>query len=74
MIFPCARYASNFSQHFTNTKYYFPISVHPCDKKGNGGCSQICNKRKDLHVCSCKGGFVLAKDKMTCNKGENIRV
>ena len=58
--------------NFTYTKYYFPISVHPCDKKSKGGCSQICNKRKDLHVCSCEAGFVLAKDKMTCDKGKKM--
>ena len=38
--------------------------------KNKGGCSQICNKRKEWHVCSCKVGFMLGKDKKTCNKGE----
>ena len=46
--------------------------VHPCDKPNKGGCGQICNKRKEWHVCSCKTGFVLGRDNKTCNKGEWI--
>ncbi len=52
------------------TIYYFTNLVHPCDKANKGGCSQICNKRKEFHVCSCKAGFVLGKDKKSCNKGD----
>ena len=48
------------------------ILVHPCDKPNKGGCGQICNKRKEWHVCSCKTGFVLGRDNKTCNKGEWI--
>ena len=47
----------------------FSILVHPCDKPNKGGCSQLCNKRKEWHVCSCKAGFLLAEDKKTCKKG-----
>lgn len=47
------------------------LLVHPCDKSDNGGCNQICNKRKEWHECSCETGFALGKDKMTCKKGEN---
>lgn len=46
--------------------------VHPCDETIKGGCSQICNKRKENYKCSCETGFVLAKDKRTCTKGELI--
>ena len=48
---------------------YFPFLVHPCDTGSNGGCSQICNKRNWKHECACEDGFVLGKDKKTCNKG-----
>ena len=48
----------------------FLISVHPCDRRNKGGCSQICNRKDDrLYTCSCKPGFEIAKNKMTCNKG-----
>ena len=43
--------------------------VHPCDEGNNGGCSQICNKRKEKHECSCEPGFVLGEDKSICKKG-----
>ncbi len=43
--------------------------VHPCDETRNGGCNQICNKRKEKHECSCEAGFVLGEDKSTCKKG-----
>ncbi len=48
----------------------YEIKIHPCDKENNGGCNQVCNKREEWHVCSCKAGFVLGKDKRTCKKGE----
>ena len=51
---------------------HFSILVHPCDKANNGGCSQLCKKRKEWHVCSCKAGFVLVKDNRTCKRGKNI--
>ncbi len=43
--------------------------VHPCDEANKGGCSQICNKRKEKHECSCEPGFVLAENNATCKKG-----
>ena len=46
----------------------FPL-VHPCDESDNGGCSQICNKIKEKHECSCEAGFLLGGDNTTCNKG-----
>ncbi len=49
---------------------YFKSLVHPCDEASNGGCSQICNKIKEKHECSCETGFVLGKDKRTCKKGQ----
>ena len=49
--------------------YHFQTLVHPCDEANNGGCSQICNKRKEKHECSCDVGFVLGEDKKGCNKG-----
>ncbi len=60
---------------YTIAKFFKPILlynlVHPCDKATKGGCSQICNKRNEWYICSCKVGFVLRKDNMTCNKGED---
>ena len=52
------------------SNYPFPILVHACDEAKKGGCSQICNKRKENHECSCESGFVLEEDKMTCKKGQ----
>ena len=46
--------------------------VHPCDKANKGGCSQLCNKRKEWHVCSCNAGFLLREDKRTCIKGRQF--
>lgn len=48
----------------------FQFLVHPCDEANNGGCNQICNKRKEKHECSCETGFVLTEDKKTCIKGQ----
>ena len=47
----------------------FQFLVHPCEKENKGGCSQICNKRKEKHECSCEVGYVLTRDKRTCKKG-----
>ena len=47
----------------------FKRLVHPCDEANNGGCSQICNKRKENHTCSCEPGFLLGEDKRVCKKG-----
>ena len=47
----------------------FHSLVHPCDEANNGGCSQICNKLKEKHECSCEPAFVLGEDKATCQKG-----
>ena len=43
--------------------------VHPCDKANKGGCSQICYKMNETYECSCEPGFILRKDKATCQKG-----
>ena len=49
---------------------HFQYLVHPCDEANNGGCSQICNKRKEKHECSCEAGFVqVDEDKTLCKKG-----
>ena len=48
----------------------FQFLVHSCDEASKGGCSQICNKRKEKHECSCQPGFALEKDNMTCKQGE----
>lgn len=48
---------------------FLPYLVHPCDKASNGGCKQICNKKKEKYECACEDGFVLAKDGKACNKG-----
>ena len=47
----------------------FQYLVHPCDEANNGGCSQICNKRKENRECSCEIGFTLGEDKTSCKKG-----
>ena len=48
---------------------FFPCLVHPCDTANNGGCNQICHKKKNNYECACKDGFVLGKDGQTCTKG-----
>ena len=55
---------------FSNFRFQF--LVHPCEEANKGGCSQICNKRKEKHECSCEVGFVLEEDQMTCKKGSLI--
>ena len=58
------------------------IRIHPCDKKNKGGCSQICNKvaiseeaeeeeeeKGKPYNCSCKSGFELAEDGISCTQG-----
>ena len=57
------------------------VKIHPCDKKNKGGCAQICNKKpfdeeeeeeeeeeSKPFTCSCKPGFKLDEDGVTCNK------
>lgn len=48
--------------------FFFP--VHVCDRDNNGGCDQICIKMGDEAECSCKEGFVLSEDDVTCEKGK----
>ncbi len=47
----------------------FPCLVHPCDTASNGGCNQICKKRKHKYTCACNDGFVLGNDGRKCSKG-----
>ena len=44
--------------------------VHPCDMEDNAGCVQVCNKKGDGFVCSCKSGLKLEEDKSACMKSE----
>ena len=44
--------------------------VHPCEKKGNGGCEHMCNKDGDKVRCTCKEGFVLEEDGKSCETGK----
>ena len=40
--------------------------VHPCDRKDNGGCTDICMKDGEKVKCECEKGFKLLPDKATC--------
>ena len=42
--------------------------VHICDRKNNGGCSQVCLKNGKKARCTCEKGFKLLPDKMTCEE------
>ena len=44
------------------------ISVHPCDKESNGGCSHTCNKEGDKSSCECPEGYEMTDDEKTCKK------
>ena len=55
--------------NFTMYSHIISILVHPCDTAANGGCSQICNKKRDSYKCACKYGFKLGHDGKSCNKG-----
>ena len=37
--------------------------------RSKGGCDQICNKHGDDSKCSCKNGFKLAPDGVSCDRG-----
>lgn len=70
LLFSCScSYIDETSFDIINVYYL----VHPCDEANNGGCGQVCNKRKEKHECSCEAGFVLQQDKTTCKKGMPIR-
>ena len=43
-------------------------SVHPCDRKDEKACDQICNKLSDKHECACNKDFKLGDDKKTCEE------
>ena len=56
-------------------QHAFPIVVHPCDTKENGGCTHKCKKieateeeeEEDVeYKCMCPEGFVLEEDMKTC--------
>lgn len=56
------------------------ILVHPCDKKGKGGCSHKCLKNEEEeeeggegYTCACPPGFELEEDGKTCEKGNWIQ-
>ena len=42
--------------------------VHPCDRKDNGGCNQVCDKEGDNKTCSCDEGFELLPDGVNCKE------
>lgn len=67
--------------YFTTAEYYYSryfsilnslifILVHPCDLPCKAGCSQICNKKGNGFLCSCKSGFELGEDRKTCIESE----
>ena len=47
---------------------YWLISVHPCDKEANGGCSHTCNKEGDKSSCACPEEYEMTDDGKTCKK------
>ena len=49
---------------------YSSISVHPCDKKENGGCQHTCVKKGEEAVCKCDENHKLNEDGKTCEVGE----
>ena len=54
-----------------NIDIYLPfISVHPCDKEANGGCSHECKKEGEGSSCGCPVGFELETNEKTCKKSK----
>ena len=49
------------------------ILVHVCDRKNNGGCSQICTKKGRKSACGCEEGFKLLPDKMSCEESKYFK-
>ena len=47
--------------------------AHPCDKKDNGGCSQVCNKDGEEAACACHEGFELTDDEKSCKESKHQR-
>ena len=46
----------------------FSVSVHPCDKESNGGCSHTCIKEGDDSSCVCPDDHEMTADGKTCKK------
>ncbi len=49
--------------------YFLICIVHPCDTVSQGGCTQLCKKRKQKYQCACEDGFELGNDGKSCTKG-----
>ena len=50
-------------------KCLFFRSVHPCDRTDMKVCQDICTKKGDEAVCSCKENFQLEEDASSCEEG-----
>ena len=60
-----------FNFHSIQLSYFHAyLLVHPCDRKDEKACDQICNKVGDKHECACNKDFKLGDDKKTCEECE----
>ena len=41
--------------------------MHPCDRDNQGGCDQICLKDGKMAKCTCREGYELSEDGITCD-------
>ena len=52
---------------------YLFVLVPICERGKNGGCDHICTDLDaDSHECSCREGYQLLQDKMTCEKSKSV--
>ena len=59
---------NSFYHSFNLSFIHLFITVHPCDRKDEQACDQICNKLGDKHECACNKDFKLKADNKTCEE------